>query len=106
MNQVKGLKPVMPQGAMYMMIGIEIDKFPNLENELDFVQALVKDQSVFCLPGQCFNYPNYFRIVLTVPEEMIDEACRRIELFVAKTYKDTNSNIAILDNNELDKKPY
>ena len=65
----------MPDGAMYMMIGIDVGNFPEFENDLDFVQALVKKQSVFCLPGQCFEYPNYIRIVLTVPEDFIVEAC-------------------------------
>jgi tyrosine aminotransferase len=75
---IHGLRPVMPEGAMYMMIGIDIDNFPEFSTELHFVQSLVKEQSVFCLPGSCFDYPNYMRIVLTVPEEMIVEACDRI----------------------------
>lgn len=77
----------MPDGAMYMMIGIDIDRFPKFSNELEFVQCLVKEQSVFCLPGQCFDYPNYFRIVLTVPEDLIWESCIRIVEFCDKHYK-------------------
>ncbi|XP_031634159.1 tyrosine aminotransferase [Contarinia nasturtii] len=89
-----GLKPIMPDGAMYMMIGIDIDNFPEYQNELEFVQALVKEQSVFCLPGQCFNYPNYMRIVLTVPEHLIWESCIRIADFCNRHYKNTfNPNL-------------
>lgn len=77
----------MPSGAMYMMIGINIENFPEYENELEFVQDLVKEQSVFCLPGECFDYPHYFRIVLTVPEDMLWEACIRISEFCDKHYK-------------------
>lgn len=72
---------------MYMMIGIDIKKFPDFKNDLDFVQALVREQSVFCLPGECFEYPNFFRIVLTVPEDMIVEACNRIQEFCAHHFK-------------------
>lgn len=72
---------------MYMMIGIDIANFPEYEDELQFVQDLVKEQSVFCLPGKCFDYPNYIRIVLTVPEEMIWESCIRIAEFCGKHYK-------------------
>ncbi|XP_058817635.1 tyrosine aminotransferase [Topomyia yanbarensis] len=86
-KQIRGLRPIMPGGAMYMMIGIEIDRFPEYETDLDFVQALVAEQSVFCLPGQCFEYPNYMRIVLTAPEEMIVEACKRLDEFCEKHYK-------------------
>ena len=52
LKEIRGLKPVMPTGAMYMMIGIDIDNFPEYNTELHFVQDLVKEQSVFCLPGQ------------------------------------------------------
>lgn len=79
----------MPDGAMYMMIGINIDNFPEYENEMEFVKALVKEQSVFCLPGQCFDYPNYMRIVLTVPEDLIWESCTRIADFCGKHYKNS-----------------
>lgn len=87
LRQVPGLRPVRPDGAMYMMIGIDTERFPEYENELAFVQDLVKEQSVFCLPGQCFDYPNYIRIVLTVPQEMIVEACGRIAEFCADHYQ-------------------
>ncbi|KAH9638725.1 hypothetical protein HF086_013997 [Spodoptera exigua] len=30
---------------------------------------------------ECFNYPNYMRIVLTVPEDILREACHRITKF-------------------------
>merc|ERR1712020_236733 len=43
-------------------------------------------ESVFCLPGKCFNIPNFFRIVLTVPKEMLIEACNRMMEFGKKYY--------------------
>ena len=36
---------------------------------------------------QCFDYPNYFRVVLTVPKEKLLEACDRIEKFCRAHYK-------------------
>lgn len=87
LKDIPGLRPVMPDGAMYMMIGIDVDCFPEYSSELPFVQDLVREQSVFCLPGQCFDYPNYIRIVLTVPEEMIAQACARIAEFCELHYK-------------------
>lgn len=77
----------MPDGAMYMMIGIEMDHFPEYDSEMEFLEALIGEQSVFCLPGRCFDYPHYMRIVLTVPEEMIWEACTRIAEFCDKHHK-------------------
>ncbi|CAK1550029.1 unnamed protein product [Leptosia nina] len=81
LRRAPGLRPIMPQGAMYMMIGIKMALFPSIKNEFQFVECLVKEQSVFCLPGKCFEYPNYMRIVLTVPEAYLREACQRIIIF-------------------------
>ncbi|XP_071038569.1 tyrosine aminotransferase isoform X2 [Parasteatoda tepidariorum] len=84
--EVPGLKPVMPAGAMYMMVGIQKSSFPAFKHDMDFVEFLMSEQSVFCLPGCCFDYPNYFRIVLTVPEEQMIEACERIKEFCTNHY--------------------
>ncbi|GBP66560.1 Tyrosine aminotransferase [Eumeta japonica] len=78
---VPGLRPIMPQGAMYMMIEIKMGLFPHFKNDLQFVENLMAEQSVFCLPGQCFEFPNYMRIVLTVPEDVLREACKRMAVF-------------------------
>ncbi|CAH2066998.1 unnamed protein product, partial [Iphiclides podalirius] len=81
LRRAPGLRPIMPQGAMYMMVEIKISLFPEFKNELQFVETMVSEQSVFCLPGRCFEYPNYMRIVLTVPEEILREACQRLIIF-------------------------
>merc|ERR1719278_2172315 len=78
---IPGLMPVMPQGAMYMMVRIDRTRFPGFKSDLQFVERLVAEQSVFCLPGKCFNYPNYVRIVLTVPSILLQEACERMMEF-------------------------
>lgn len=103
LKKVRGLNPVMPNGAMYMMIGINIEQFPEFKDDTHFVQDLVNQQSVFCLPGSCFEYPNFIRIVLTVPRAMIEEACSRIAEFCEIHYKVDNS---IIENNLLEEIPY
>ncbi|KAJ1967578.1 hypothetical protein IWQ62_001770 [Dispira parvispora] len=79
--QIPGLKVVMPQGAMYMMVGLQMDEFRDIDNDVDFASRLNLEESVEVLPGQCFNYPNYFRIVLTPPVDKLEEACHRLERF-------------------------
>ena len=81
LKHVPGLFVIMPKGAFYMMIGIDLEKFPEFETCLDFVENLTAEQSVLAFPGSCFDFPGYFRFVLTVPEEIIDEACQRIREF-------------------------
>jgi len=71
-----GLVPIMPAGAMYMMVRkgyqecgckfwkfmtswfclllqvrIEMDRFPDFESDLEFTKQLLKEESVFCLPA-------------------------------------------------------
>lgn len=81
LEKAPGLRPIMPQGSMYMMIEIKMSYFPKFLNELDFIKALLAEQSILCIPGKCFNYPNFMRIVLTVPKDILQEACTRIISF-------------------------
>uniref|UniRef100_A0A3B1JHT1 Tyrosine aminotransferase n=1 Tax=Astyanax mexicanus TaxID=7994 RepID=A0A3B1JHT1_ASTMX len=97
LSTVPGLNPVMPSGAMYLMVGIEMDHFPEFQNDVEFTERLVTEQSVFCLPATAFEYPNFFRIVVTVPEEMMVEACARIREFCARHYRPLSQ-----DSNDLD----
>ncbi|XP_032794193.1 tyrosine aminotransferase isoform X1 [Daphnia magna] len=86
LSGLPGMRPIMPSGAMYMMVGVDMTNFPEFENDLQFVERMVTEESVFCLPGRCFDYPNYFRIVLTVPELQLREACHRISQFCTAHY--------------------
>nr|XP_050864766.1 tyrosine aminotransferase isoform X2 [Vespula vulgaris] len=79
--KIPGLKPIMPDGAMYMMVSIDLASFPEFNSDLEFVQRLLMEESVFCLPGQCFDYPSYMRLVITIPQDMLEEACQRIQEF-------------------------
>lgn len=82
MKEIPGLMPIMPKGAMYMMIKIELEKFPQYSSCRAFTEGLIEEQSVLLFPSSpCFNFPGFMRIVLTVTEEMIIEACERIKEF-------------------------
>ncbi|GAB1293645.1 Tyrosine aminotransferase [Apodemus speciosus] len=83
---IPGLQPVRPSGAMYLMVGIEMEHFPEFENDVEFTERLIAEQSVHCLPATCFEYPNFFRVVITVPEVMMLEACSRIQEFCEQHY--------------------
>lgn len=87
-SKIKGLTIVQPYGAMYSMIGIEKDLFKDgIDDDISFSKALLKEQSVLVLPGSCFNYPNFFRIVLVAPEEKLQLAFDRIQDFCQKNMK-------------------
>uniref|UniRef100_A0A224XK34 Tyrosine aminotransferase n=1 Tax=Panstrongylus lignarius TaxID=156445 RepID=A0A224XK34_9HEMI len=86
-SEIDGLQPIMPQGAMYMMVKIDMTKFPRFKTGMDFVEKMVEEESVFCLPGECFQFSNYMRLVLTVPEDQITEACTRMSEFCSRHFK-------------------
>lgn len=86
-SQINGLTPYMPAGTMYMMIKIEIQCFPQFQTGLDFMQRLMEEESVFCLPGECFGITGFMRIVITVPSKMLGEACERMRAFCQRYYQ-------------------
>ena len=84
LKEVDGLSPIMPQGSMYIMVKINIDRFSKFSSCLEFTEKLIEEQSVQTFPGfPCFDFPGYFRIVLTVPKSLLMEACDRIKEFCA-----------------------
>jgi tyrosine aminotransferase len=87
LSQVPGLNPVMPEAAMYMMVGVDVDQMKDISNDSEFCQKLLQEQSVFCLPGAVFDYPNYFRIVITSPVEKLTAAMERITAFCKQHHK-------------------
>lgn len=71
-----------------MMVGIDHAKMKKIRTCLEFMQKLAEEQSVFVFPGESFNFPNYFRLVLTAPENILIESCERIDKFCNKYYEE------------------
>ena len=49
---VDGLTPVMPSGALYMVVGVELSKFPLINTTVEFMEKLMSEESVFVLCGE------------------------------------------------------
>lgn len=75
------------------MIGLDMKHFPSFESDLKMMEKLVSEESVFALPGQCFDYPNYMRLVLTLPKELTIQACDRISSFCNRHYVECESQL-------------
>ena len=85
LKKIEGLTPITPQGAMYVMVKVNVEMFgDDIDSDMAFSQKLLDDESVFVLPGQCFGAPNFFRVVFCATAEMLNEACDRIEAFCEK----------------------
>lgn len=86
MRTIRGLQPYMPQGSMYLMVRFDPKCFPNIESDLDFTSKLMNEESVLVLPGKCFDFPDYFRVCLTVPANVMESALDRMRDFCERHY--------------------
>eukprot|EP00658_Telonema_sp_P-2_P041888 TRINITY_DN3000_c0_g2_i1.p1 TRINITY_DN3000_c0_g2~~TRINITY_DN3000_c0_g2_i1.p1 ORF type:complete len:437 (-),score=136.68 TRINITY_DN3000_c0_g2_i1:245-1555(-) len=82
-SEVEGLTPVVPQGAMYMMVRINVDQL-DIEDDVEFCKKIFAEESVHLLPGSCFGADNFFRVVICPPKEILEEAFTRIGLFMER----------------------
>ncbi|KAF5288977.1 hypothetical protein FQA39_LY03856 [Lamprigera yunnana] len=87
LSQIDGLTAFMPSGTMYMMVKIQLENFSKFSNGLEFMQRLMEEESVFCLPGECFGIPGFMRLVITIPSQLIKEACDRMNEFCKRYYE-------------------
>jgi arginine:pyruvate transaminase len=73
------LKPGRPTGGMFIMIDVAAT---GLSGE-QFAWKLLEEQGVAVMPGNSFgeNAPDLIRVALTVPDEDLREAMRRIHTF-------------------------
>lgn len=64
-----------------------MEKFPSFSACRERTEKLIEEKNVLVFSGNlCFNYFNCFRIVMTIPEDKIKEACGRIESFYKSNF--------------------
>lgn len=91
---------------MYLLLGFEIEHFPEFPSDVEFCNgklkfsassqlqsslflpylALVQEQNLFCIPGASFSIDNHMRLVLAAPSNVLQDACDRLREFCAKHY--------------------
>lgn len=100
---VNGLRPYMPQGSMYFMVKFDALKFPQIKSDLDFTSKLMNEESVLVLPGECFDFPNFFRLCLTVPTNVMEEALDRMDEFCKRHFvaTDNDDDVVVIEAKDL-----
>ena len=74
-NKIDGLNPVVPQGAMYMMIQIQVDQL-DIDDDVEFCKAVWAEESVCCFTCICIvSYPTL--IVLGSPSTWLMLWCQQ-----------------------------
>lgn len=82
LRKIPGVTVVVPQGAMYVMMGIDPTLLDDAcADDYAFAKALLDEENVLMLPGTAFQIPNYLRIVFSAPKDKLAEAFDRLEAF-------------------------
>ena len=87
LNQAKGLSCKTPEGAFYVYpscagaIGKKTPDGKVIENDGDFVTALLEIEGVAAVQGEAFGLSPYFRISYATSTEALTDACERIQRF-------------------------
>ena len=87
LNQARGLHCPKPEGAFYVYpscegtIGKTTPKGKRIGNDEDLVTALLEEEGVAVVHGAAFGLSPFFRISYATSEQILEEACRRIQRF-------------------------
>ena len=89
LNQAKGIQCPVPEGAFYVYpscadtIGKTAPSGKVIETDEDFVSELLETEGVAVVHGSAFGQGPNFRISYATSEELLEEACNRIQRFCA-----------------------
>ncbi|GLQ37257.1 aminotransferase [Rhizobium albus] len=89
LNQAKGINCPTPEGAFYVypscagLIGKTSPSGKVIETDEDFVSELLEAEGVAVVHGSAFGLGPNFRISYATSEELLEEACSRIQRFCA-----------------------
>ncbi|MGD9667631.1 MAG: pyridoxal phosphate-dependent aminotransferase [Hyphomicrobiaceae bacterium] len=87
LNQARGITCPKPEGAFYVYpscagaIGKTSAKGTRIDNDENFVTALLEEEGVACVHGAAFEGSPAFRISYATSTEALEEACKRIQRF-------------------------
>ena len=87
LNAAPGIACHKPEGAFYVFpsvhgcIGKTSKTGKKINNDEDFVLALLDEEGVAAVHGAAFMYPGHFRISYATDTESLREACTRIQRF-------------------------
>jgi aspartate aminotransferase len=87
LNQAKGITCPVPEGAFYVypscekLIGAKAPSGKVISNDEDFVTELLEAEGVAVVHGSAFGLGPNFRISYATSDELLEEACIRIQRF-------------------------
>ncbi|KAL6975430.1 tyrosine transaminase [Sarracenia purpurea var. burkii] len=73
--------PYKPEGAMSVMVKLNLSLLRDISDDLDFCFKLAKEESVIILPGCTVGLKNHLRITFAAEPSSLEEALRRVKSF-------------------------
>jgi aspartate aminotransferase len=85
LNKMDGIDCLNTDGTFYVFPNISkvLDKKPELNDDLEFAEALLVDKGVAIVPGTAFGLKNHMRLSIATSEENLQAALVRIKDFIA-----------------------
>jgi aspartate aminotransferase len=89
LNQAAGIRCSTPEGAFYVypsiegLIGKKTEAGTTIDGDDTFAAELLDAEGVAVVQGSAFGLSPYFRISYATSEDVLEEACRRIQRFCA-----------------------
>jgi len=89
LNQARGIECPKPEGAFYVypsvgkLIGTSAPSGRRIDADEDFASELLEGEGVAVVHGAAFGLSPFFRISYATSNDVLEEACRRIQRFCA-----------------------
>lgn len=85
LNAMDGMESLHSDGTFYVFPDASkiIARMPNINDDLDFAEALLVDKGVAIIPGTAFGMKNYIRLSIATSEQNLENALDRIADFIS-----------------------
>jgi len=85
LNAMDGIESLESDGTFYVFPNISkaLERMPELNDDLDFSEALLVDKGVAVVPGTAFGLKNHIRLSIATSEQNLESALKRIAEFIA-----------------------
>lgn len=86
LNKMPGIDCLKTDGTFYVFPNIAgvLENKPELNDDMDFAEALLVDKGVAVVPGTAFGLKNHVRLSIATSEDNLRNALERITTFIAQ----------------------
>ena len=90
LNEIEGITCAKPDGAFYVypncqgILGKITQDGKKISSDEDFMTYLLEDQGVAGVHGSAFGLSPYFRLSYATSDDILEDACRRIQIACSK----------------------